>query len=375
MTGLLGHTDVRPSQDHWILRMQMVRINLAPFLHSQKQDRPNIEEDDVVISQEIAEISTSRSDVPVLPSQLQIQQQEPNPEKVVYLPKQEPEIQNLILVPARMKKTTSLQAYTRPVPEELQDDHLHYCTKCEAKYTMRDELNRHKSKNCQVKEPEFLCDKCDGSFFWSNTICKHYYKEHIRQFLYRCRKCGKGFDWKSRIPDHNKICPMKDGPDKYQSKLPYDEKVEEKFKRKKAVPLVLPEDDLQPSEQEQQQQGMSQPSIYPPVQSTDTPDQATPQVVGEEDPQLEDLKNPLGPVLPTASTDLSGPVEQTVSTDPSDPIQPLSYGAITSTTDNVLSMLSEGRLPNIASEIQAVEVEEDEDKKPVVLDVENKFNQ
>ena len=39
-------------------------------------------------------------------------------------------------------------------------------------------------------------------------------------------------------------------------------------------------------------------------------------------------------------------------------------------------MLSEGRLPNIAGEIQGVEDEdEDEDTKPVILDVENKFEQ
>ena len=44
--------------------------------------------------------------------------------------------------------------------------------------------------------------------------------------------------------------------------------------------------------------------------------------------------------------------------------------------DDILNMLSEGQLPNIAGEIQGVEdeeQEEDEDTKPVVLDVENKF--
>ena len=181
------------------------------------------------------------------------------------------------------------------MPEELQDENLHYCTKCEAKYTMRDELNHHKSKNCQVKEPEFFCDQCEASFFWPNTIREHYYKEHIGEFLYHCQKCGKGFHWKSRIPDHNKKCPIKDGPDKYEGKLPYDEKVEQKFRRKKAVSLVLPEDDSQPCEQEQfpvgsieqhQQQGMLQPSIYPPVKSIATPNQATPQLVGEENLHL-----------------------------------------------------------------------------------------
>ena len=81
------------------------------FLHRAKQETPNIQEDDVVISEEILEVSTSRINVPVLPSQLQIseqEQQEPAIQKNVYLPKQVPKSQNLILVPARMKKTTAL---------------------------------------------------------------------------------------------------------------------------------------------------------------------------------------------------------------------------------------------------------------------------
>ena len=83
------------------------------FLHRAKQETPNIQEDDVVISQEIPEVSTSRINVPVLPFKyqnennknhrtLQIserEQQEPAIEKNVYLPKQMPESKNLILVP------------------------------------------------------------------------------------------------------------------------------------------------------------------------------------------------------------------------------------------------------------------------------------
>ena len=279
------------------------------------------------------------------------------------------------------------------MPEELQDETWHYCTKCEAKYTARDELNRHVTKNCQVKGPDFFCDQCDASFFWPNTIREHYYKEHIKKYLYHCRKCGKGFHWKSRIPHHNKKCSMKNGPNKYEGKLPYDEKVEEKFKRKKAVPFEIPEDLIPNEEQElpiapvqqQQQQDVLVPSNELPVQSS-----ATPQLAGEEDPTLQDVKHPLAPVLQTpsigpsapveetTSTDPSNPVEQIPSTDPSAPVQPLSFGGNESTTDDVLDMISQGRIPNIASEIQGVEEEEegeDEDKKPILIDVENKFEQ
>ena len=198
--GTSGEGNVFPGQSFKMGGYGTIDNYLKPdalsFLHRAKQETPNIQEDDVVISEEIPEVSTSRINVPVLPSQLQIsepEQQEPAIQKNVYLPKQVPESQNLILVPACMKKTIALQASTRPVPEELQDNRLHYCKKCEAKYTTRDELNRHVAKNCQVKEPEFFCNQCDASFFWPNTICEHYYKEHIKEFLYHCRKCGKGF--------------------------------------------------------------------------------------------------------------------------------------------------------------------------------------
>ena len=65
------------------------------FLHTGKQDKLDIKEGDIVISEEILDMSTSRSNVPVLPSQLQISQ-EPNPEKVVYLPKKVPKSKSLI---------------------------------------------------------------------------------------------------------------------------------------------------------------------------------------------------------------------------------------------------------------------------------------
>ena len=167
-----------------------------------------------------------------------------------------------------------------------------------------------------------------------------------------------------------------DGPDQYKGRLPYDKKVEEKFQRKKAVPIDL--DDLQENEgeqlpeppiQQQEPEDLLQPSVNPPIQNIEPSNQATPQLVGEEDLELE--KNPLGPILQTPSIDPSGAAEQTPSTEPSAPVQPLN-------PDDVLNMLSQGRLPNIAGEIQGVEDEdedEDEDTKPVILDVENKFEQ
>ena len=192
--------------------------------------------------------------------------------------------------------------------------------------------------------------------------------------MYHCHKCGKGFHWKSRILRHNKKCPNRDGPDQYEGRLPYNKKVEEKFQRKKAIPVDL--DDLQenkgeqlpePPIQQQEPEDLLQPSVNPPIQNIEPSNQATPQLVGEEDLELK--KNPLGPILQTPSIDPSGAAEQTPSTEPSAPVQPLN-------PDDVLNMFSQGRLPNIAGKIQGVEDEdEDEDTKPVILDVEKKFEQ
>ena len=113
--GTSGEGNVFPGQSFKAGSYGTIDNYLKPqalsFLHRAKQETPNFQEDYVVISEEIPELSTSRINVPVLPSQLQIseqEQQEPAIQKNVYLPKQVPESQNLILVPACMKKTTAL---------------------------------------------------------------------------------------------------------------------------------------------------------------------------------------------------------------------------------------------------------------------------
>ena len=90
-----------------------------------------------------------------------------------------------------------------------------------------------------------------------------------------------------------------------------------------------------PSAQQQEPEALLQPSVNPPVQMIEPLNQATPQLIGEEDLQLQDMKNPLGPILQTSSIDPSTPAEQTPSTDPSATVQALN-------PDDVLNMLSEG---------------------------------
>ena len=179
---------------------KMLRPDLMRFLPSQQSQpdvQTDIQEDDVVIEEDIPGFTTSRTDVPVLPSDLTIPQEQqatlppPRPPKL-YVPKVA-EGQTLVLMPTKMKKTTKLRASTRPVPEELQEDDMFYCDNCEGKYMTKDELNRHVAKTCGVKKPEYFCDECPSSYYWLNPLCEHYYKMHVKKFLHRCTKCNKGF--------------------------------------------------------------------------------------------------------------------------------------------------------------------------------------
>ena len=123
-----------------------------------KPEVVEIKDDDVVIAEHIPGVSTSS-------------QPEVPPEKVFYVPKQVPKVENLVLVQACVKKGTSLRLLVRgPVPEKLQDPRLFYCNKCEAKYTTRDECKQHMRVNCLKNTPEFFCDQCDESYFWPNTM-------------------------------------------------------------------------------------------------------------------------------------------------------------------------------------------------------------
>ena len=57
--------------------------------------------------------------------------------------------------------------------------------------------------------------------------------------LWFCQKCGKGFNFKSNKSTHLKTCPLKNGPDKYVPRAPYNETLEATFKKRAAVPLQV----------------------------------------------------------------------------------------------------------------------------------------
>ena len=122
-----------------------------------------------------------------------------------------------------------------PVPENQQDPRRHYCDVCPCNYSRKDLLSHHKKYNCLVSEKQFICDVCNAAFKEKDSLRMHYYRDHLKTFLYFCKKCNKGFMYKSRLSGHKNACPNKEGDEIYPGKAPVDPELEKKFVRRKAI--------------------------------------------------------------------------------------------------------------------------------------------
>ena len=179
---------------------------------------------------------------------------------------------------------------------------------------------------------------------------EHYYKKHVGIFLYHCRKCNQGFHWKSQISAHKNACPNKDGPDVYEGRAPWDEKIKEKIKRKKAIPVNIPKEVFKIVEDEFAHE---QSEFESPLPTEVVPESSATDDVPQQQPQQA----------------LSGTVSDVISEDhlAVQNIKCETYKPESSTAENVLEMMSEGRLPNLTGD------EEAEDDNPMI-EVEFKIN-
>ena len=107
-----------------------------------------------------------------------------------------------------------------PIPEKLQDKTRHYCNKCPAHYSWKDELTYHKQNNCLKVQCDYICEECNKAYYSDVTLMQHYHKVHLQQYLYFCHKCNEGFFYKIYCSTHKNACPKKDGMDLYVGNPP-----------------------------------------------------------------------------------------------------------------------------------------------------------
>ena len=145
------------------------------------------------------------------------------------LPVGEQCVKVVVIEQPAQSSTQSRTSTKGPVPENQQDPRRHYCNVCPCNYSRKDLLSHHKKYNCLVSEKQFICDVCNAAFKEKDSQRMHYYRDHLKTFLYFCKKCNKGFMYISRLSGHKNACPNKEGDEIYPGKAPVDPELEKKF--------------------------------------------------------------------------------------------------------------------------------------------------
>ena len=232
------------------------QVQLQPGLSSQVQLQPGL--------------SSQVQLQPGLPSQVQLQTQLQIQQLQAQLQAQmqgqqfQPQVMSSVGIPA--KGVSKLRTSTAgPVPERLQDKRRHYCDKCPAHYSRKDELTNHQQNNCLKTERDFICEDCNKAYYSDTTLMQHYYKIHLKQYLYYCRKCNEGFFYKSYRSTHKNACPKKDGPDLYEGNPQVPPEIMKKFRRRKKIQVTDTPSDVMEIPEDAADTGNVQPGSADPT--------------------------------------------------------------------------------------------------------------
>ena len=151
----------------------------------------------------------------------------------------------IILVEKEEEKSTCKRSgKTMPVPESLRrtDEIRYYCDKCSSHFKRKDSLENHKKHHCLQQLRRHICVECTKGFYSETSVREHYYKDHLKKFLYFCKKCNEGFAHNSRKSTHIKSgkCANLKEPDQFPGRAELDEVLEKTFKRRElAVPVQV----------------------------------------------------------------------------------------------------------------------------------------
>ena len=85
---------------------------------------------------------------------------------------------------------------------------------------------------------DYMCKESNKAYYSDSTLMQHYYKVHLKQYLYFCRKCNEGFYYKSYRSTHKNACPKKDRPDLYEGNLQVPPEIMQKFRHRTQIQVT-----------------------------------------------------------------------------------------------------------------------------------------
>ena len=177
------------------------------------------------------------------------------PSANVYLPDSSQPGNILLLKPTQqnVKTTDRRSGKTHPVPEGRRSKDKVYCENCTSAFSRKDQLQQHLKNDCLNPIRQFVCDVCSAGYYSEKAVREHYYKIHLKIYLYYCTKCNQGFSHLNRKAGHKGKCPNPKGEDVYASRAPFNEELEKTFKRRTIMPIPVPDEptpETQPSKEE-----------------------------------------------------------------------------------------------------------------------------
>ena len=114
-----------------------------------------------------------------------------------------------------------------------------FCLKCmlkkvETGYTKRNDLVHHLEKCGEPVERKYVCTwkDCSKSFMRASNLRQHVARDHTKEVLYTCKKCGKGFFTSPEATAHRKLCYPKGIVNNPEEDINEEEQEEEREKDK-----------------------------------------------------------------------------------------------------------------------------------------------
>ena len=92
----------------------------------------------------------------------------------------------------------------------LKGVHKFWCFRCQWPFTKKNDCTWHEEENCPMldksQKKQHTCDICKAVRSSKQYLCEHIAEEHTKEYIYKCKGCGKGFFKHAALNHHKKSC-------------------------------------------------------------------------------------------------------------------------------------------------------------------------